>query len=424
MLEKNILNYFKKRKLISQITNNKKVEEILKKKKISIYCGFDPTADSLHIGHILPLLCLKKFQMQGHTPIVLIGGATSLIGDPSFKSKERSLFSYSHVLQWIEKIKKQIFLFLDFSDIPNKAIIVNNYDWFKKLNILFFLRDIGKNFSINHMINKESVKNRISREQGISFTEFSYSLLQAYDFSILYKKYKVFLQIGGSDQWGNITSGIHLTNILHKKEVFGLTIPLLKKSDGKKFGKSSSQTIWLDSKKTSPYAFYQFWINVKDSDVYNYLKYFTSLSIKEIQQIKLQDNFKKKKFKSKEILAEKMTSLVHGKSNFLSAKNNTLVFFSRNIKNLNEKIFRKLKKNNAPTLNLEHSEKNLKDILVRTKLAFSKNHARNLIASHAISINYRKETNIHYIFKSSDKLFKKYTLLSRGKKNFYLLIWK
>jgi tyrosyl-tRNA synthetase len=424
MSKKNFLNKLKKRNLISQITNNEKMDYILKKNKISVYCGFDPTADSLHIGHILPLLCLKRFQLQGHTPIVLIGGATSLIGDPSFRAQERTLFSYEKVLKWIEKIKKQIYLFLDFSNIPNKAIIVNNYDWFKELNVLSFLRDIGKNFSINQMINKESVKNRISREQGISFTEFSYSLLQAYDFSILYNKYKALFQIGGSDQWGNITSGIHLTRTLYKKEVFGLTIPLLKKSDGEKFGKSSSETIWLDSSKTSPYDFYQFWINIKDIDVYKYLKYFTFLSLKKIYKIKKETQSTKKILKVKEILAQEITSLIHGKLNFLSSKNSASIFFSKDIKNLNKNVFKELKKNKVPYINLKKNENKLQNILVLTKLAFSKKHAKNLISSNSISINYRKEVNVDYFLKNSDRLFKKYTLLTRGKKNFYLLIWK
>ena len=424
MLEKNILNYFKERKLISQITNEKKLDEILTKKKISVYCGFDPTSDSLHVGHILPLLFLRKLQLQGHTPIVLIGGATSLIGDPSFKLQERNLFFYHDIFEWIEKIKKQIFLFLDFSDIPNKAIIVNNYSWFKKLNILSFLRDVGKRFSINKMINKESVKNRISREQGISFAEFSYSLLQAYDFSILYKEYGVYLQIGGSDQWGNITSGIHLTNVLYNQEVFGLTIPLLKKSDGKKFGKTSSKTVWLDPKKTSPYNFYQFWINVRDTDVYRYLRYFTFLSMEEIKSIQDHDNFKRKNLKSKQILAEVMTRLVHGDSNFLFAKNNSLVFFSKSVKNLNKENLVKLKSSNAPCVILKNDLCTLQNVLVLTNLASSKKNARNLISSNAISINYRKENNINYFFQDSDKLFKKYTLLSKGKKNFYLLVWE
>ncbi|NIH16715.1 MAG: tyrosine--tRNA ligase [Buchnera aphidicola (Periphyllus lyropictus)] len=424
MLKKNFFKKLKDRNLIFQTTNEKKINNLLKK-KIFVYCGFDPTSDSLHIGHILPLLCLRRFQLQGHTPIVLIGGATSLIGDPSFKLKERKLFSQDSILKWMYKIKNQISLFLDFSNISNKAIILNNYDWFKNMNVLDFLRNVGKNFTINNMINKESVKNRfIKKKKGISFTEFSYSLLQAYDFSVLYKKFNVLLQIGGSDQWGNITSGIHLTYILHKSKVFGLTLPLLIKSDGKKFGKSESKTIWLDPKKTTPYEFYQFWINVKDTEVYDYLKYFTFLSIKDINNMKKKDFVNKTFFKSKEKLAKKITCLVHGKSNFFSSKINSKIFFSSKIKYLSENDFIQLKKNKAPFIFLKNKKYSLYKILVSSFLASSNRNAKDLINSNAISINYKKQIDIHYILKDSDKLFNKYTLLSKGKKNFLLLIWK
>ncbi|CAL4318834.1 Tyrosine--tRNA ligase [Buchnera aphidicola (Periphyllus testudinaceus)] len=425
MLKIKFLDQLKKRKLISQITNDIKVNVLLEKKNISIYCGFDPTADSLHVGHILPLLFLKRFQLKGHTPIVLIGGATSLIGDPSFKLEERKLCNFVDTSSWIENIKSQISLFLDFSDISNKAIILNNYDWFKKLNIISFLRKIGKNFSVKQMINKESVKQRIDRDnKGISFTEFSYSLLQAYDFSILYKNYNTMLQIGGSDQWGNITSGIHLTHSLYNSEVFGLTLPLLTTSTGEKFGKSGLKTIWLDSKKTTPYEFYQFWLNTTDKNIYNYLKYFTFLSIDKIQKMKKKDKKENTYIKSKKILAKNVTCLIHGKKKYKISKKISNIFFSKKLNMLKLKNLKKLKKYNAPHICLKNKIYNLKEVLYLTNLATSYRHARDLISSNSISINYKKEKNINYIFSDLDKLFKKYTLLKKGKKTFFLIIWK
>ncbi|WP_343187838.1 tyrosine--tRNA ligase [Buchnera aphidicola (Periphyllus koelreuteriae)] len=425
MFKKSFLDQLKNRKLISQITNDLKIDNILKKQVISVYCGFDPTADSLHVGHMLPLLFLRRFQLKGHTPIILIGGATSLIGDPSFKLEERKLFNFIDTSNWVKKIKNQISLFLDFSSASNKAIIVNNYNWFKKINILSFLRNIGKHFSINQMINKESVKKRIKKgNKGLSFTEFSYSLLQAYDFSILYKKYNTLLQIGGSDQWGNITSGISLTNFLYHAEVFGLTLPLLTTSTGEKFGKSGKNTIWLDPKKTTPYEFYQFWLNTTDENIYNYLKYFTFLKIKEINKFKKNNNLKQTYIKLKKILAKKMTCLVHGKKNYKYSKKISKIFFIKKINNLNFNNLKKLKNYNAPYINLKKKKYSLKEVLCLTLLASSLTNAKDLIKSNSISINYKKQNNIDYIFSNLDKLYKKYTIISRGKKNFFLLIWK
>ncbi|CAL4319070.1 Tyrosine--tRNA ligase [Buchnera aphidicola (Chaitophorus populicola)] len=426
MLNKNFLNQLKNRNLIAQVTNHIKLEKILKYKKITLYCGFDPTADSLHVGHILPLLYLKRFQLQGHTPIIIIGGATSLVGDPSFRIAERQLLdSVQRTFQWIKKIKKQIYKFLDFSNNINKAIILNNYDWFKKINILTFLRDVGKHFSITQMINKESVKNRIIRsDQGISFTEFSYSLLQAYDFYFLYKKYNTCLQIGGSDQWGNITSGINLIHSLKKSEVFGLTFPLLIKSDGMKFGKSGIKTIWLDPKKTTPYEFYQFWINITDEELYNYLKYFTFISLKKINQIKLLKENTVRIIKYKKKLAKDMTILVHGKSKYISVKKISTIFFSNKINNLNEDNLSKLEYYGAPCMTIKNLRYSIQEILILSNLASSNRNARDLISSNSISINYKKINLLNYYLLDSDKLFKKYTIITKGKKNFFLIIWE
>lgn len=248
----------------------------------SLYCGFDPTADSLHIGHLVPLLMLKRFQQAGHQPIALIGGATGMIGDPSFKAAERSLNTSDTVMQWVECLGQQITRLLNTSDgLP--ARYVNNHDWMGRMDVMTFLRDIGKHFSVNSMINKESVRQRIERpEQGISFTEFSYSLLQSYDFAELNRQHDCELQIGGNDQWGNITAGIDLTRRLNSRQVHGMTLPLITKSDGTKFGKTESGAIWLDASKTSPYRFHQFWLNTADADVYRFLKFYSFIDVAAI----------------------------------------------------------------------------------------------------------------------------------------------
>jgi len=290
MISNNLIEQLEQRGLIAQVTDKTRLSERLYQGQISLYCGFDPTADSLHLGHLVPLLCLKRFQLVGHKPIVLVGGATGLIGDPSFKAGERKLNDIDTVNQWVNKIREQVEPFLDFDCGNHSATIENNHNWFSHINVLTFLRDIGKHFSVNQMMNKEAVKQRLSRtDSGISFTEFSYNLLQSYDFAYLNKNHKVELQIGGSDQWGNITSGIDLTHRLNRQSVYGLTVPLITKADGSKFGKTEGNTIWLDAKKTSPYQFYQFWLNTADADVYRFLKLFTFIDLNTIDALEEQD---------------------------------------------------------------------------------------------------------------------------------------
>ncbi len=250
---------------------------------MKLYIGFDPTADSLHIGHLLPILMLRRFQQRGHVPIALVGGGTGMIGDPSFKDQERQLNTLDTVKEWSQSIKNQLSRFIDFEDQTNPAILANNYDWLGELKLIDFLRDVGKNFTINYMMSKESVKRRI--ETGISYTEFAYQLLQAYDFLNLYDEHGCLLQLGGSDQWGNITSGIELLRREREVQGFGLTMPLITKADGTKFGKTEGNAVWLDADKTTPYEFYQFWINTDDRDAVKFLKYFTFLSLEEIAAI-------------------------------------------------------------------------------------------------------------------------------------------
>lgn len=280
------IDFFKElqeRGLVHQITDETALVKQLNEESVKLYIGFDPTADSLHIGHLLPILMLRRFQEQGHVPIALVGGGTGMIGDPSFKDAERSLNTLEIVEEWSQSIKGQLSRFIDFNNEKNPAILANNYDWLGEISLIDFLRDVGKNFTINYMMSKESVKRRI--ETGISYTEFAYQLLQAYDFLNLYETQGCLLQLGGSDQWGNITSGIELLRREKEVQGFGLTMPLITKADGTKFGKTEGNAVWLDAEKTSPYEFYQFWINTDDRDVIKFLRYFSFLSLEEIKEI-------------------------------------------------------------------------------------------------------------------------------------------
>ena len=313
MASSNLIKQLQERGLVAQVTDEEALAERLAQGPIALYCGFDPTADSLHLGHLVPLLCLKRFQQAGHKPVALVGGATGLIGDPSFKAAERKLNTEDTVQEWVDKIRKQVAPFLDFNCGDNSAIAANNYDWFGSMNVLTFLRDIGKHFSVNQMINKEAVKQRLNRDdQGISFTEFSYNLLQGYDFACLNKLHGVALQIGGSDQWGNITSGIDLTRRLHQNQVFGLTVPLITKADGTKFGKSESGTVWLSAEKTSPWEFHQFWLNAIDADVGKLLRMFTFLNQEAVESLERSVAEEPHKRTAQKALAHEMTTLVHG----------------------------------------------------------------------------------------------------------------
>lgn len=423
-MAENVINQLQERGLVAQITDETALSERLAKESITLYCGFDPTADSLHLGHLVPLLCLKRFQLAGHKPVALVGGATGLIGDPSFKAVERKLNTEETVSEWGDKIKAQVSPFLDFDCGENSAVVVNNYDWFGKMNVLTFLRDIGKYFSVNNMINKEAVKQRIARDDvGISFTEFSYNLLQGYDFACLNKLHNVALQIGGSDQWGNITSGIDLTRRLHQNQVFGLTVPLITKSDGTKFGKTEGGAVWLDPKKTSPYKFYQFWINTADADVYRFLKFFTFLSLDEINRIEDEDKNSDVAPKAQYILAEQVTRLVHGESGLAAAKRITESLFSGSLKNLSQDDFAQLALDGMPTIGVS-GEQDLQQAIVNAEFAPSRGQARTMIESNAISINGEKQNSSDYQFTESDRLHNQYTLLRRGKKYYCLMIWK
>ena len=424
MASSNLIKQLQERGLIAQVTDEQALAERLAQGPIALYCGFDPTADSLHLGHLVPLLCLKRFQLDGHKPVALVGGATGLIGDPSFKATERKLNTNETVNEWVEKIRQQVSPFLDFNCGDNSAITANNYDWFGGMNVLTFLRDIGKHFSVNQMINKEAVKQRLNRDDsGISFTEFSYNLLQGYDFAELYNRHKVVLQIGGSDQWGNITSGIDLTRRLHQQQAFGLTVPLITKSDGTKFGKTEGGAVWLDPKKTSPYKFYQFWINTADADVYRFLKFFTFLSLEEINALEEEDKASGKAPRAQYVLAEQVTGMVHGEEGLAAARRITESLFSGALNDMTEADLAQLEQDGMPVVNLD-ADADLQQALVAGGLAPSRGQARTMISSNAITLNGEKQTDPEFRFSDSDRLFGRYALMRRGKKNYSLLIWK
>jgi len=423
MASSNLIKQLQERGLVAQVTDEEALAERLAQGPIALYCGFDPTADSLHLGHLVPLLCLKRFQLSGHKPVALVGGATGLIGDPSFKATERKLNTNETVNEWVEKIRHQVSPFLDFNCGENSAITANNYDWFGGMNVLTFLRDIGKHFSVNQMINKEAVKQRLNRDdRGISFTEFSYNLLQGYDFSELYSRHEVVLQIGGSDQWGNITSGIDLTRRMHQKQVFGLTVPLITKADGTKFGKTEGGAVWLDPKKTSPYKFYQFWINTADADVYRFLKFFTFMSIEEINALEEEDKNSGKAPRAQYVLAEEVTGMVHGEEGLAAAKRITQSLFSGSLSEMTEVDFGQLAQDGLELFEVPR-DTDLQQALVIAGMAPSKGQARTMISSNAVSVNGEKQTDTEYSFADSDRLFGRYTLLRRGKKNYTLLLW-
>lgn len=428
-IDTNFLQELQERGLIAQTTGGDALAEHLNSASRTLYCGFDPTADSLHIGSLVPLLMLKRFQLAGHKPIALVGGATGLIGDPSFKAQERKLNTPDVVASWVDKLRAQVSRFIDFDKGAISADVVNNLDWVGKVDVLSFLRDVGKHFSINNMINKESVKQRIEREgEGISFTEFTYMLLQSYDFAELFLRNQCTLQIGGSDQWGNITGGIDLTRRMHSGHVFGLTMPLVTKADGTKFGKTESGTIWLDSSKTSPYAFYQFWLNTADADVYKFLRYFTFLSVEQITNIEAEDIARAAKPEAQRILAEEMTRLVHGEEGLLAAQRITQALFNDDLAGLSESDFEQLQQDGLPSsklLRAEIAETPLTQILADVEMAASGKQVKDALVRNAVFINGEAKSiddNMQSVisFSAEKAFFKRFYLAKLGKKKYHL----
>jgi|TARA_B110000902_G_scaffold108176_1_gene127799 tyrosyl-tRNA synthetase len=419
----NLLADLQMRGLVNQMTAPEELIEHLKESRV-LYCGFDPTADSLHIGSLVPLLVLRRFQQAGHKPLALVGGATGMIGDPSFKSQERKLNTVDVINHWVTRLKAQVSSFIDFNAQDNSAQVVNNYDWTKDVDVLTFLRDVGKHFSVSSMIQKESVKQRLERDgEGISFTEFAYMILQSFDFSQLYKQYNCTLQIGGSDQWGNITGGIDLTRRQHRAQVFGLTLPLVTKSDGTKFGKTESGTIWLDAKKTSQYAFYQFWINTADSDVYKFLRFFTFLSEEKMLAIEEQDKVAQGKPQAQSVLACEVTRLVHGEEGLQAALRISEALFSGKLEQLTQEDLQQLYLDGMPASSTNEKTMTLVQALVVSGLAKSNKMAREFISNSAVSINGEKVSDVEMVLTSSSGLHEQYHVIKRGKKLFHLLHW-
>lgn len=409
----------KDRGLIHQTTDEVALEKQLNEETVKLYVGFDPTADSLHIGHLLPVLMLRRFQQHGHVPIALVGGGTGMIGDPSFKDQERQLNTLDTVKNWSESIKHQLSRFIDFEDATNPAVIANNYDWLGETLLIDFLRDVGKHFTINYMMSKESVKRRI--ETGISYTEFAYQLLQAYDFLKLYETHGCLLQLGGSDQWGNITAGIELLRREKEVQGFGLTMPLITKADGTKFGKTEGNAVWLDAEKTTPYEFYQFWINTDDRDVIKFLKYFTFLSLEEIAAIETEFLAAPESRLAQKKLAEEVTSLVHGQEAYEQALRISQALFSGDIKGLSgEEIKQGFK--GVPTYNVtQEDDLALLELLIAANVVPSKRQAREDIKNGAIYINGERIQELTYVISESDKIDGHSTVIRRGKKKYHLL---
>ncbi|HGY0993759.1 TPA: tyrosine--tRNA ligase [Aeromonas salmonicida subsp. pectinolytica] len=420
MINPHLLDELTERGLVAQNSDPAALADHLATPR-TVYCGFDPTAGSLHIGHLVPLLMLRRFQLAGHTPVALVGGATGLIGDPSFKATERSLNSADTVLGWVASLSAQIRALLPADEGLSAPQLVNNGDWMGQMSALDFLRDIGKHFSVNAMLARESVRQRLARpDQGISFTEFSYTLLQSYDFAVLHQRLGCTLQIGGNDQWGNITSGMDLTRRLHQAQVHGMTLPLITKADGTKFGKTEGGAVWLDPALTSPYAFYQFWLGTADEDVYRFLRYYSFMSLSEIDALEAEDAQRQGRKQAQQVLANELTELVHGKAALAAVQRISELLFSGDVARLGESDLAQLAQDGMPSSTVS-GETDLVSLLVSCGLANSKRIARELLAAGAISLNgtIRQDEQLS----AEDRLFDRYLLLRRGKKQYQLVAW-
>ncbi len=406
-------------------------EDLLAKEMTSAYVGFDPTADSLHIGHLVSVMILKHFQESGHKPFALIGGATGMIGDPSGKSEERNLLN-EETLRYNEGcIKKQLAKFLDFdSEEPNKAVLVNNYDWMKDYSFLDFARDIGKHITVNYMMSKDSVKKRLSAEskEGMSFTEFTYQLIQGYDFLHLYRTYGLKLQLGGSDQWGNITTGSELIRRIEGGEAFALTCPLITKADGTKFGKTESGNIWLDPEKTSPYAFYQFWMNVSDEDAARYIKIFTLLGKEEIDELIAKHAEAPHLRELQKVLAKEITVRAHSEEEYNAAVEASQILFGKgtteSLKKLDERtllgVFEGVPQSEVNKAEIEAGMGIIQFLVEKTNIFASNGEARRMLKDNGVSVNKEKVKDTYEV-SASDLLNEKYILVQKGKKNYFLV---
>jgi tyrosyl-tRNA synthetase len=415
------------RGLLQDATEPDKLTERLAVGPITLYCGFDPTAESLHVGNLVPLLALRRFQLCGHRPLALAGGATGLIGDPSGKAAERQLLTRDKLEANIAGVKQQLRRLLDFEAQSNPAQLLDNASWTAPVSFLDFLRDIGKHFSVNMMVAKESVRARMEdRESGISYTEFSYMLLQAFDFYVLRRDLNCELQIGGSDQWGNITAGIDLTRKKLGVQVFGLTLPLITNADGTKFGKTAKGAVWLDAAKTSVYRFYQFWIRTDDRDVIRYLKYFTFFSHEEIDALEKQHQEKPEARAAHKALAKAVTDMIHGENATSEAMRASEILFGGGLEGISESTFNDIV-NEAPSKDIGKSQLEgggwpLLEALVHSGLAASKGQARKDIEGGGIYLNNTREPDLQRRVQTNDLLFGRYLLLRKGKRNYVVLL--
>lgn len=413
-----LIEDLKWRGLIYQQTDEQGIEDLLNKEQVTLYCGADPTADSLHIGHLLPFLTLRRFQEHGHRPIVLIGGGTGMIGDPSGKSEERVLQTEEQVEANVQGLSKQMHRLFEFGT-DKGAVLVNNKDWLGQISLISFLRDYGKHVGVNYMLGKDSIQTRL--EHGISYTEFTYTILQAIDFGHLNRELNCKIQVGGSDQWGNITSGIELMRRMYgQTEAFGLTIPLVTKSDGKKFGKSESGAVWLDPEKTSPYEFYQFWINQSDEDVIKFLKYFTFLDKEEIDRLEQSKEEAPHLREAQKALAENVTKFIHGEEALDDAIRISKALFSGDLKSLTGK---ELKEGfiDVPQVSLSSETTNIIEALIETGIATSKRQAREDVNNGAIYINGERQQSVDYELSNDDKIDNEFTIIRRGKKKYFMV---
>ncbi|MFA9414642.1 MULTISPECIES: tyrosine--tRNA ligase [unclassified Streptococcus] len=417
----NIFDELKARGLIFQTTDEDALKKALTEGTMAYYSGYDPTADSLHLGHLVPILVCRHLQLAGHKPYPLVGGATGLIGDPSFKDAERSLQTKETVDGWVQKIQGQLSRFLDFESGENKAVMTNNYDWFGSISFIDFLRDVGKYFTVNYMMGKESVKKRI--ETGISYTEFAYQIMQGYDFYELNRLYDVTLQIGGSDQWGNMTAGTELLRRKSDKTGHVITVPLITDSTGKKFGKSEGNAIWLDADKTSPYEMYQFWLNVMDADAVRFLKIFTFLSLEEIAELESQFLAAPHERLAQKVLAKEVVTLVHGEEAYQQALKITEQLFTGNIKELSAKEL-KQGLSNVPNYTAKADDsRNIVDLLVTSGIVNSKRQAREDVQNGAIYLNGDRIQDLDYQLTDADKIDGELTVIRRGKKKYAVLTY-
>ena len=416
----NLFDELKLRGLVHDHTDQAEMMSALRKGGLSLYCGFDPTADSLHIGNLVPITGLMRFQRAGHLPIALIGGGTGMIGDPSGKSEERNLLSTEILEHNLKGIRAQFERFLDFDAGSNSARMVNNAEWLNEVRLIDFFRDVGKHFSIGYMMAKESVKSRIA-EAGISYTEFSYMALQAYDFLHLFEKENCTLQIGGSDQWGNITAGIELIRRVHGKPAFGMTFPLITTSDGRKFGKTEEGNIWLDPRRTSPYRFSQYWIQTDDRDVGRFLRYFTFLPIEEIDEIEKEHLKSPEKRAGQRRLSQELTTLVHGSAAARSVERAAKILFGAQLDGIEKTDLLSAAEEMPKTLQSGAPPFPLIEILLETGLSKSKSMARKELNGGGIYVNNHRITSEKSVLSDDDLLFGQYILLRKGKKNYHLL---